>query len=127
MKKTLYLIDFCNFSHALFSDYWDKKGEHEKRAVLWLCEKAALCKDEFVLYLDGTYRSLGKDLSNMKKTFCEERSADEVLLEYALYCKDSGKRFCAVTDDGELRGKLEKEKIKVLSCFSFYSFFEKKD
>lgn len=117
MKKNLYLIDFCNFSHALFSNYWDK--DHESRAFRWFSQKAALSNDEFDLYIDGAFRRLGMDRYNLRQIFCQQEKADERIKEYAAYCKQINKRVIVVTNDKALADELRNLDVKVISCLDF--------
>lgn len=119
-KATIYIIDACNFSHAMFSSFLSSNRDMELEMIDWLKSASSFSNDEFVLYFDGYFRDLGQDTRNLRKIFCNDEIADLRIEEYALYCASLNKRAIVVTDDRELSRELAGS-IKVISCKNFYS------
>ncbi len=119
-KKTIYIIDACNFSHAVFSSFLSSNNDIEFEMINWLKAVSDLSNDEFLLFFDGYFRDLGDDADNLLKIFCDDEIADSRIKEYASYCVSSRKRAIVVTDDRELSEEIP-DSIKVINCRKFYS------
>jgi rRNA-processing protein FCF1 len=55
--------------------------------------------------------------------FAEDRTADDIILEQALYLKNANKRVCVVSYDRGITQNLRGEGIKILSCEKFFDTF----
>ena len=124
-KATVYLIDALNFLRSYLQV---PKPEEEKT----LCALISALSDNsfdfkgasFRLIIDGGFRNIGPTSpANVDALFSEDRTADEVILEQALYLKNANKRVCVVTYDTDIIQNLRGEGIKILSCAKFFDTF----
>ena len=125
-KPTVYLIDALNFVRSFLQVPYNEE-EKILRALVAALNEASLTDfkgSTFRLIIDGSFRNIGPTAyENVDALFSEERSADEIILEQALYLKNTSKRVCVVTYDRGITQNLHNEGIKILSCGKFFDIF----
>ena len=125
-KPTIYLIDALNFVRS-FLQVPVKDEEKTLRAMIAALNEKA--KEEYTgstfrLIIDGGFRNIGPTSpDNVDALFAEDLTADEVILEQAIYLKSANKRVCVVTYDRGITQNLRGENIKILSCEKFFDTF----
>ena len=125
-KPTVYIIDALNFVRS-FLQVPIKDEEKTLRAIIAALNENAFNEfkgSTFRLIIDGGYRNIGPTSpENVDALFSEERTADEIILEQAIYLKNANRRVCVVTYDTDITQNLRKENIKILSCSKFFDTF----
>ena len=125
-KPTIYLIDALNFLRS-FLQVPQKDEEKTLRALIAALNDSALTEykgSTFRLIIDGGFRNIGPTSpENVDALFSEDQTADEVILEQAIYLKNAARRVCVVTYDRGITNSLREEGIKILSCEKFFFFF----
>ena len=125
-KPTIYLIDALNFLRS-YLQVPQKDEEKTLRAMIAALNEIAFTEfkgSTFRLIIDGGFRNIGPTSpENVDALFAEDQTADEVILEQALYLKDSSRRVCVVSYDKGITDTLRREGIKILSCGKFFDTF----
>ena len=125
-KPTIYLIDALNFLRS-FLQVPQKDEEKTLRALIAALNEIAFTEfkgSSFRLIIDGGYRNIGPTSpENVDALFAEDQTADEVILEQAIYLKNSLRRVCVVSYDKGITDILRREGIKILSCEKFFDTF----
>ena len=125
-KPTIYLIDALNFLRS-FLQVPQKDEEKTLRALISALNDISSTEyrgSTFRLIIDGGFRNIGPTSpENVDALFSEDQTADEVILEQALYLKNAAKRVCVVTYDRGITSNLREEGIKTLSCEKFFDTF----
>lgn len=123
LKKTVYIIDALNFTRSFMQTEIEEEENTLSEMVSWLADlaKNRLSGSNFRLIIDGSYRPIGPTkLSGVDALFSEEETADEIILEQAIFLQDNGVRVCVVTSDMGLSMVLKERGIKVLGCAKFF-------
>ncbi len=125
-KPTIYLIDALNFLRS-YLQVPQKDEEKTLRAMIAALNEIAneeFKGSTFRLIIDGGFRNIGPTSpENVDALFAEDQTADEVILEQAIYLKNSAKRVCVVSYDKGITDILRREGIKILSCGKFFDTF----
>ena len=125
-KPTVYLIDALNFVRS-FLQVPVKDEEKTLRAMIAALNESAFEDfkgSSFRLIIDGGFRNIGPTSpENVDALFAEDRTADEIILEQAIYLKNANRRVCVVTYDKGITQNLRGENIKILSCEKFFDTF----
>lgn len=124
-KATIYLIDALNFVRS-FLQVPVKEEEKTLRALISALSETNIDfkNSTFRLIIDGGFRNIGPtSTANVDAVFAEERTADEIILEQAIYLKRAKKRVCVVTYDTGITDNLRREGIKILNCEKFFDTF----
>ena len=125
-KPTIYLIDALNFLRS-FLQVPQKDEEKTLRALIAALNEVAFTEfkgSSFRLIIDGGYRNIGPTSpENVDALFAEDQTADEVILEQAIYLKNSLRRVCVVSYDRGITDILRREGVKILSCEKFFDTF----
>ncbi|MBO7605459.1 MAG: NYN domain-containing protein [Elusimicrobiaceae bacterium] len=125
-KPTIYLIDALNFLRS-FLQVPKQDEEKTLRALIDALNDTALTEykgSTFRLIIDGGFRNIGPtETENVDALFSEEQTADEIILEQALFLKRAARRVCVVTYDRGITNNLREEGIKILSCEKFFDTF----
>ena len=125
-KPTIYLIDALNFLRSFLQV--PKQDEEKTLRALISALNDASSEDfkgsTFRLIIDGGFRNIGPTSpENVDALFSEDQTADEIILEQALYLKRAARRVCVVTYDRGITNNLREEGIKTLSCEKFFDTF----
>ena len=125
-KPTIYLIDALNFLRS-FLQVPQQDEEKTLRAMIAALNEVAFTEfkgSTFRLIIDGGFRNIGPTSpENVDALFAEDQTADEVILEQALYLKNSLRRVCVVSYDKGITDTLRQEGVKILSCEKFFDTF----
>lgn len=125
-KPTIYLIDALNFLRS-FLQVPPSDEEKTLRALIAALNDISLTEykgSTFRLIIDGSFRNIGPTSpENVDALFSEDQTADEVILEQAIYLKNAARRVCVVTYDRGITDDLRQEGIKILSCKKFFDTF----
>ncbi len=125
-KPTIYLIDALNFLRS-FLQIPQHEEEKTLRALIAALNDTASTDykgSTFRLIIDGGFRNIGPTSpENVDALFSEDQTADEVILEQAIYLKNATRRVCVVTYDRGITNNLRGEGIKILSCEKFFDTF----
>lgn len=126
-KPSVFCIDGLNFirSYVLPGSGYKSDDECANALLDWL--ESVSCTDkfknaEFRVVFDGGYRNIGSLMrGRVHAQFSDSDSADDVLLEQALYLKDnSPEKVWLVTSDGALVSRAREYGVKTLYCPVFH-------
>lgn len=128
-KPAVYIIDGLNFIRSFLKpNTKEMLDQTEQEFFDWL-ESIGSSKDfsqsEIRVILDGHYRDIGNlKRNNLKISFSDDITADELILEQAEYLKNINKRVIVITSDRELAESCQLENIKTMSCKKFFDLLE---
>ncbi|MFA5160765.1 MAG: hypothetical protein WC421_00820 [Elusimicrobiales bacterium] len=122
-KPAEYLIDGLNYVRS----HLDAGGPGEDDAVRdfldWLdcaLSGGGFAGSRFRVVLDGGWRDAGPVArGSLKVDFSGHESADDILVECALYLKHEGQRAFIVTSDRALQERARRENLLVMNCAKF--------
>lgn len=123
-KPTTYIIDGLNFVRSFMMEHHSSEDEVTRDFFDWIyyvAESDAFYTSSFRIIFDGSFRGSGPLLrGNVKVTYAEGVSADELIAEQALYLFGKEERVCVVTSDRGLKEEIAVEGVKTMYCDAFY-------
>jgi len=126
LKKTTYIIDGMNFYFSVFNDFFGNREKMEKDFYEWLNSVSDLFSEsEFLVILDGSFRTSGMKNSNIRIIFADPDDADNRIIEQAKFYDYNHQRCSVISDDRELCGHIKEIGIKTISCKKFYNLITK--
>lgn len=123
-KPTTYIIDGLNFVRSHLMGHFADEDDITADFLSWINDIAAVSpflESSFRVIFDGSFRGKGPIVNgNIKITYTEEVSADEIILEQAEYLHGREERVCVVTSDISLKQAAEAAGIKTMFCDGFW-------
>ena len=125
-KPTIYIIDGLNFIKSFLKPSTKEMlNQTEQEFFDWLEELSSsqeFSQNEIRVILDGHYRDVGNlHRGKVKISFSDDLTADDLILEQAVYLFGNEERVAVVTSDRELAERCELEGVRVLSCKKFFN------
>jgi len=128
-KPTVYFIDGLNMVRRYLNNPDPRENNHIDVFLDWLSQCAgadAFAVSDFRVIFDGVYRGVGPLVrNNVTVHFSDERTADEMIHEQAVYYQETGRRCCVVTSDRRLAEGVRAEGVKTIGCDGFIDLLER--
>ena len=129
-KPTTYIIDGLNFVRSYIMGYNTSEEDVTQEFLKWIFEIAdypPFDQSSFRIIFDGSFRGSGPIVKgNVKVTYTEDVSADELIAEQAIYLHGKEERVCVVTSDLSLKNELASEGVKTMFCDGFFQGVKEK-
>ncbi|MBP7796707.1 MAG: hypothetical protein KA059_08045 [Elusimicrobiales bacterium] len=125
-KKTTYIIDGMNFYYSVFNDFFGNREKMERDFYEWLNYVSDLFSEsEFLVILDGSFRSKIATNANIRIIFADPDDADNRIIEQAKFYDYDHQRCRVISDDRELCSYIKEIGIKTIGCKKFYNLITK--
>ncbi len=129
-KPTTYIIDGLNFVRSYMMGYNTSEEDVTQEFLKWIFEIAdhpPFDACSFRIIFDGSFRGSGPIVrGNIKVTYTEGLSADELIAEQAVYLHGREERVCVVTSDLSLKNEIAAEGVKTMFCDYFFKAAKEK-
>jgi len=122
-KPIVYCIDGLNYLRSGLGICGDEEREMSD-FLAWLESAGEILEGvSFRVILDGGHRDVGPTRrAAVSVYFSQGETADDLLVEQAVFLNSSGVKAIAVSDDGTLRERARAAGVKIMDCQSFAGF-----